>query len=657
MKQSIYLLYLLLLLALPTACLPAAPDAELAAPTTSASETGANPNAFPVTLEHKFGTTTIAAEPQRVLSLGYSDQDAILALGIQPIAVRHWFGEPQNGVWAWAQAALGDAVPQVLEMPLGELNLEKIAALQPDLIVAISAALSAEEYNLLAQIAPVVAIPQEYETMLPWQEQTRLVGLATGRSAQAEEVIAALEAQIAAVRAAHPEFEGKTVNVAEYLEAGSYYIFDPGNSRIRFLNSLGFVVPVATLELHAAGTANGVISGERLDLLEADLLIWEVATSAEQATLEALPLYQKLAVAGQNRDLFFTYTEEPNLISAALSYGTVLSIPSLLETLVPQLSAVLGGETAVTTAESHFPLTITDAAGQKFTFDAPPKIGCDWLGCHEILAELGVVPQASYFGGRPSQFLTPVGVPPYIIEDWMNPEAWVAAEVDLLIKRGPATPKDDALAAAVPIFRMHFSPGGTTAITGIAAYYENTRLLGQLTDKPDAAEAMIARFEAVQAKLRSLATDETRALRIAAIFADPAVYYALGHDNPFCTVLADAGLGQCMEAGWWEEVNAEAFLSYNPDWIIYMDQNWPALVDAEEATFTDRTDLIWSQLTAVKGGRVYKSATQRFDCCSTRMLTHALQDYVSHILPDVRIPAPGPLADFDPTQSPLVTGE
>lgn len=320
----------------------------------------------------------------------------------------------------------------------------------------------------------------------------------------------------------------------------------------------------------------------------------------------------------------------------------------------PAPAAATAADTTAVVAPIGFPLTITDAVGQEFTFDAPPKIGCDWLGCQEILTDLGVVPQASYWGGRPSTFLTPLGQPPYIVSDWMNPEQWAAAEIDLLIKRGPANPNDDALAAMVPIFRTYFPPGGTTGPTGIDAYYENARLLGQLTGKPNEAEAIIDRFEAVQEKLRTLATDATRALRIAPIFGDPAAYYALGNDNPFCTVIADTGLGQCMEAGWWEEVNAEAFLGYDPDWIIYMDQNWPALVDAEAADVADRTDPIWPELTAVKEGRVYKAATQRFDCCSTRILTHALQDYVSHVLPEAGIPAPVAINDFDPQQSPLL---
>ena len=94
---------------------------------------------FPVTLTHKFGTTTIDTQPERVVSLGFAGIDNLLALGVKPVAVRYWYGDYPYAAWPWAQDALGDAQPVVLK---GDLNIEQIAALQPDVIMAVSSGIT-----------------------------------------------------------------------------------------------------------------------------------------------------------------------------------------------------------------------------------------------------------------------------------------------------------------------------------------------------------------------------------------------------------------------------------------------------------------------------------------------------------------------------------
>src|SRR4051794_21128049 len=50
-------------------------------------------DAFPVTIEHKYGTTEIGQKPVRVVSVGFQDQDPLLALGVVPVGIRDWFGD------------------------------------------------------------------------------------------------------------------------------------------------------------------------------------------------------------------------------------------------------------------------------------------------------------------------------------------------------------------------------------------------------------------------------------------------------------------------------------------------------------------------------------------------------------------------------------
>jgi iron complex transport system substrate-binding protein len=54
---------------------------------------------FPQTFEHRFGTTVVESEPERIVSLDYGGQDDLLALGIVPVAQRNWYGGYPLGTW------------------------------------------------------------------------------------------------------------------------------------------------------------------------------------------------------------------------------------------------------------------------------------------------------------------------------------------------------------------------------------------------------------------------------------------------------------------------------------------------------------------------------------------------------------------------------
>ncbi len=302
--------------------------------------------------------------------------------------------------------------------------------------------------------------------------------------------------------------------------------------------------------------------------------------------------------------------------------------------------------------DASFPLTITDALGQVFTFDTPPKLACDWHGCYETMADLGVVLHAAAM--RPemldSIFYAPVGLPEHIIEDLSNPELWAATEMDVFLSRVPDDPYYDVLREMVPVFFLHHPSYGVSSETGYQAYIANTRLLGQLSGQPEAAEATIAQFETVLANLQTLSTPELAEQSVGLIWSGEG-YFGLATDNPFCVLLADVGLGRCMgeSTGRFIEYNAEEILALNPDLIIYM-------LEGGES-HTERTDPIWPELTAVKEGRIYDVIGHRYTCCSLRGLIHSFQEYVSYVLPEAGIPAPGPVETFDPAQSPLVQAD
>lgn len=321
-----------LVLVAAAACAPAAP-APGAAPTDAGG-------AFPVTVTHAFGETVVPAEPVRVVSVGFTEQDILLALDVVPVGVTEWYGDQPNATWSWARDELGDAQPEVLRVA-DSYEYEKIAALRPDLIVAVNAGLDQEPYDRLSAIAPTVAHPADGPTIFgPWDAQTRLVGQALGKAEQAEELITGIKDRFAAEAAAHPQFAGVP---AVFLQApyydGSAIAYQDGLST-EFLTDLGFVVPSDIDRFAPEGdSAQAYIPLENLGVLDsADVLLWATEDTTARTELEAQPLYRQLA-AVRGGNLVFTDGE----LAGAIYFSSPLSLPYVLDRLVPLLEKAVEG--------------------------------------------------------------------------------------------------------------------------------------------------------------------------------------------------------------------------------------------------------------------------------------------------------------------------
>jgi iron complex transport system substrate-binding protein len=305
----------------------------------ASADTG-DDSAFPVTIDHVYGSTEIPERPERVVSVGFNEQDILYALGVTPVAVREWFGEKPHATWSWAEDELGDGEPVVLSAD--ELNFEQIAELRPDLIVGVYSGITDDEYETLSAIAPTLPESGEYiDYGTPWQEMTTTVGRAVGEEARAEEIVAEVEGELAAAREEHPEFEGATAVVGTAFET-EIYAYAAQDPRGRFLAELGFEVPAEIDEL-AGDEFTATVSPERVDLFDADVLIW--ITDGDQEIIENDPLFQGLRAATEGRVIFVDNLAD---VGGALSFQTALSLPFLLDELVPQMATAVDGDPATT---------------------------------------------------------------------------------------------------------------------------------------------------------------------------------------------------------------------------------------------------------------------------------------------------------------------
>ena len=313
----------------------------------SVAATGVEEGAYPVTIEHKYGTTTIESAPQRVVTVGLKEQDDCVALGVVPVGSTTWFdlgGSKLFGPWA-KDALAGAPEPTVLDDTDG-IQFEQVAALQPDLIIGVYSGLTQTDYDKLAKLAPTVAPLKEYQEWgIPWDAEATVVGQALGRPKQMAALVADAKQRVQAVKEASPEFADKTALSATPWEG--VFVYGSQDPRCRLLTDLGFSLP-AELDRVTESAWGGDLSEENVDLLDVDALVWLVEGNGRQ-DVEANKAYTSLAVHKQGREVF---TQPGDGVYEAFSLMTVLSIGYLVEELGPRLVAAVDGD----------PGTSTDAA-------------------------------------------------------------------------------------------------------------------------------------------------------------------------------------------------------------------------------------------------------------------------------------------------------
>ncbi|XGU19542.1 ABC transporter substrate-binding protein [Rhodococcus sp. 3Y1] len=113
----------------------------------------------PVTVDHAYGSTTIDAEPMRIVTIGWSGQDAVIALNKVPVAMESFSGAGiENNILPWDASRLNGAKP-VLMTTNPDIPFEQILGLDPDVILAVYSGIDEGEYKRLSDIAPTVAFP------------------------------------------------------------------------------------------------------------------------------------------------------------------------------------------------------------------------------------------------------------------------------------------------------------------------------------------------------------------------------------------------------------------------------------------------------------------------------------------------------------------
>ncbi|MEM7061881.1 MAG: iron-siderophore ABC transporter substrate-binding protein [Cyanobacteria bacterium P01_B01_bin.77] len=247
-------------------------------------------------IKHAFGETEVPTNPTRVIVLGYTTVEAVIAHGVQPI------GAPDGVVSSLSHLSLDNDITADIGSPT-QPSLETIVALKPDLILTSKYRLG-DGYDQLAQIAPTVVLDIDDDHQ--WKELTRLCGEALGKQAETQRLATVYETKLQTVK-------DKISQTAKQPQVSIVSIL-PGMIRAAGTETFaGSVLADAGIarppsQTQAQGPQN--ISLESLDLLDGDVIFimglqgdtdMAIQVQTEIDRIKAQPLWSQLKAVQNNQ--------------------------------------------------------------------------------------------------------------------------------------------------------------------------------------------------------------------------------------------------------------------------------------------------------------------------------------------------------------------
>ena len=247
-------------------------------------------------IQHAMDDTRITGTPQRIVTLQQEATDALLALGLKPVgAVESWVGDPWYDIWK--EDMEGVAVVGSETQP----DLEKIAALQPDLILG-SKLRHEKIYEQLSAIAPTVFT----ETIgMTWKDNFKQHIRALNREAEGNAVLEAWERRVADFKEKMGDKLSTKVSIVRF-RGEDVRIYDgyPGS----VIREVGLSRPESQQPESFGDQQVLTVTKEQIPLMDGDIMFVMVSDWSEdkegseiQSEWTSEPLWQNLNVVKNNK--------------------------------------------------------------------------------------------------------------------------------------------------------------------------------------------------------------------------------------------------------------------------------------------------------------------------------------------------------------------
>ncbi|HCG56456.1 MULTISPECIES: iron-siderophore ABC transporter substrate-binding protein [Brevibacterium] len=295
-----------------------------------------------VTIEHALGKAVIEAEPERVVTLGQGSTETAIALGKTPVGMEEYaWGSDDTGYMPWIHEAVkekGDELPKQFQ-GAAELDVEAVAELEPDVILAPWSGVTADQYKQLDAIAPTVAYPEQPWT-IEWDEQIETIGKALGQKKESEGLVDDIKTQMN--EAKRSEYEGLTFSYIYNDGPGTLGVFYPDEQRVAMVSALGLtpdpIIDKLKKNYDAPGTDSALIGLENADKLDdSDLIFTFYSDEKSRGEIESQSVYSNIPAIKSSA----VVAAEDQAFVTASSIINPLTVPWALKRYVPMIDEAM----------------------------------------------------------------------------------------------------------------------------------------------------------------------------------------------------------------------------------------------------------------------------------------------------------------------------
>lgn len=213
------------------------------------------------TVEHAMGTTKLDKAPEKVVILTNEGTEALLSMGVTPVgAVQSWTGDP------WYEHIADDMKDVQVVGTESEVNVEAIAALQPDLIIG-NKMRQEKIYDQLNDIAPTVFA----ETLRgDWKENFELYAKAVNKEEEGKKVLADYDSRIEEIKTSLGDKLDQEVSIVRFM-AGDVRIYHKDSFSGVILDQIGLARPESQ---NVDDFAEKNATKERIPAMDGDVLFY-----------------------------------------------------------------------------------------------------------------------------------------------------------------------------------------------------------------------------------------------------------------------------------------------------------------------------------------------------------------------------------------------